>query len=116
MILLRERLTEGESRLHEIPPQQLFLAHLAPSLGDTKSRLETDTENSQAENITIMEETRLQEDEIENWISGLENAIRDVENASQLADEVVGDGSIRNEAASIDAETVRNTNETKSRL
>ncbi|KAG8526843.1 uncharacterized protein KY384_008272 [Bacidia gigantensis] len=105
-----------EQPLHEVPPTQLFLAHLAPSLQGATTQLEAELEGLQRENDALIEKMKGQEEEVEALVQGLEAGIKDLGNTNEIMDEAVEDGTIRQEAREIHSEVARRRGETKSRL
>ena len=97
------RLTDG-FRMHEIPPQQLFLAHLTPYLNETRTKLEAEMVQSQDENERLMKDIHGQEEEVESIINGLEAAIRDLEGANEAMEDAVEKGDVKSEAREVDRE------------
>lgn len=102
--------------MHAIPPQQLYLAHLAPYLKETQNTLEGEMLQLQADNETLLREIEAQEQEVEGMVSSLEAVIRDLEGANQVLDQVVGDGSIRTDARELHAEITGRKGKGPSRL
>lgn len=87
-----------------LPPQSLYLAHLAPYLASTQSQLETELQAVQAENEQLAKGVERQRDEVERLVSGLEAVIADLEGANGALRDVVEGGEVRKEAMEIDSE------------
>lgn len=94
-----------DSSPHTLPPQSLYLAHLAPYLASTQSQLETELQSVQAENERLAKGVERQRDEVERLVSGLEAVIADLEGANSAMSDVVEGGDIRKEAMDLDGET-----------
>lgn len=103
-------------RMHEIPPQQLYLAHLAPYLEETQTKLESEMLQLQADHETLVRGIQAQEEEVERMVSGLEAMIKDLEGANEVMDEVVGDRSMRTDARELHAEITGREGKRASRL
>ena len=102
--------------LHELAPQQLFLAHLAPYLNDTKTQLDGKMSQVQNENAHLIQSIKEQEAEIEKMVHGLENIITDLDNGSATLHATTEDGTLRREAREIDGEIAMRRDEQVSRL
>ncbi len=89
---------------HTLPPQSLYLAHLAPYLASTQSQLETELQAVQVENEQLAKGVERQRDEVERLVSGLEGVIADLEGANGAMSEIVEGSGIRKEAMEIDGE------------
>ena len=87
-----------------LPPQSLYLAHLAPYLASTQSQLETELRAVQAENEQLVKGVEIQRDEVERLVSGLEAVIADLEGANSALSDIVEGGEVRKEAMEIDDE------------
>ena len=105
-----------ESRMHEVPPQQLFLAHLVPYLKETRAKIEADMVQLQDENETLMKGIQEQEEEVENIVNVLEATIRDLEAANGVMEEVVNNGDVKREAGEVDKEIMGRDEGRASRL
>lgn len=88
-----------------LPPQSLYLAHLAPYLATTQSQLETELRAVQVENEQLAKGVERQRDEVERLVSGLEALIADLEGANGAMSAVTEDGEMRKEAIDMDGET-----------
>lgn len=87
-----------------LPPQSLYLAHLAPYLASTQSQLETELQAVQAENEQLAKGVERQRDEVERLVSGLEAVIADLEGANGAMSDVVEGSEVRKEAMEMDGE------------
>ena len=87
-----------------LPPQSLYLAHLAPYLASTQSQLETELQAVQSENERLAKGVERQRDEVERLVSGLEAVMADLEGANGAMSDVVEGSEIRREAREIDGE------------
>jgi kinetochore protein NNF1 len=76
-------------RPHTLPPERLYLAHLAPYLTETEKELQAELERTQTENETLALEVQRQRHEVEHLMAGLESVIKDVESANGVMDEVI---------------------------
>ena len=85
-------------------PQQLFLAHLAPFLKQTKVKLDGQMHGLQTENEKLVQEIRAQEEEVERMVSGLEATVADLEGGNEVIQGAAEDGKLRKDAKEIDAE------------
>ena len=91
-------------RPHTLPPQSLYLAHLAPYLISTQSQLESELTAVQVENVQLAKGIEGQRDEVEKLVSGLEAVIADLEGANAVMGEAVEGGDIRKEALEVEGE------------
>lgn len=91
-------------RPHTLPPQSLYLAHLAPYLASTQSQLETELQAVQVENEHLAKGVDRQRDEVERLVSGLEAVIADLEGANGAMSDIVEGSEMRKEAMEIDGE------------
>ncbi|CAD6572188.1 MAG: hypothetical protein ASARMPREDX12_004996 [Alectoria sarmentosa] len=89
---------------HMLPPQSLYLAHLAPYLASTQSQLETELQSAQADNEQLAKGVERQRDEVERLVGGLEAVISDLEGANGAMSDVVEGSELRKEAMEIDGE------------
>ena len=99
-----------------MPPQQLYLAHLAPYLEETRTKLEAEMTQLQEENEILMKGIQGQEEEVERIVGGLEAVINDMEDAHGIMEEALGDREARTEAREVDAEIAGRTGGRGSRL
>ena len=100
---------DGHLRLiyspHMLPPQSLYLAHLAPYLASTQSQLEAELQAVQVENEQLAKGVETQKDEVERLVSGLEAVIADLEGANGAMSNVAEGSEIRKEAMELDGES-----------
>lgn len=97
--------THGSShRPHTLPPQSLYLAHLAPYLAATQAQLSTQLHTIQAENTRLAQGVEGQRDEVERLVGGLEALMADLEGANAVMGEVVGGEEMRREAVEMETE------------
>ena len=107
---LREQLRElvlmndMDYRPHTLPPQSLFLAHLAPYLTSTQAQLEAELHTVQAENEQLARSLEGQRDEVEKIVSGLEAVIADLEGANGVMEGVIQEGEVKREAMEVERE------------
>ena len=92
-------------RPHTLPPQSLYLAHLAPYLASTQAQLETELQSVQVENEQLAKGIERQRDEVERLVGGLEAVIADLETANTAMGDVVEGSGIRKEAIELDGES-----------
>ena len=90
---------------HTLPPQSLYLAHLAPYLASTQSQLETKLQSVQVENEQLAKGVERQRDEVERLVSGLEAVIADLEGANSAMSDAIEGSEIRKEAMELDGES-----------
>lgn len=91
-------------RPHTLPPQSLYLAHLAPYLTSTQAQLEAELQTVQAENEQLAKGLEGQGDDVERLISGLEAVIADLEGANEVMGAVVEGGEIKREVMEVEGE------------
>lgn len=89
---------------HTLPPERLYLAHLAPYLRETEKGLEAELKALKTENEEMVEEIRAQSQEVEKIFEGLESVIADLEGANEAMGGVVEGGEMRNEVLEIEEE------------
>ena len=75
-----------------MPPETLFLAHLAPHLAATQEVLATKLQAMQGANEELVQQILAQRREIEGLVAGLEDAVRDLEGANEAMEGVFGGG------------------------
>ena len=92
---------------HMLPPQSLYLAHLAPYLASTQSQLETELQAVQIENEQLAKGVERQRDEVERLVSGLEAVVADLEGANGAMSDATEGGEVRREAIEMDGEVGR---------
>lgn len=91
-------------RPHTLPPEALYLAHLAPHLQQTQSTLNAKLQTTQLHNVQLMETIGEQRAEIERLVGGLEGVVQDLKAAKEAVSGVVGDGELGREILDIDQE------------
>lgn len=91
-------------RPHTLPPERLYLAHLAPYLSETEKQLQADLKQAKAENEDLAVRIQSQREEIEKLVAGLESVVRDLEGANLVMGEVVEEGNIVNEVREVEEE------------
>ena len=89
---------------HNLPPERLYLAHLAPYLRETEKQLEAELKALQAENEDMVEEIRAQGQEVERLLGGVEGVIADLEGANEAMGGVVEGDEIKREVLKIEEE------------
>ncbi|KAL8807760.1 MAG: hypothetical protein Q9223_004283 [Gallowayella weberi] len=78
---------------HTLPPERLFLAHLAPYLTQTETELDAELKRLQSENEELMDGIQSQREERERLVGGLEAFIVDLERANEImGSELDGNG------------------------
>ena len=87
-----------------LPPQSLYLAHLAPYLASTQAQLETELQAIQVENEQLAKGVERQRDEVERLVSGLEAVVADLEGANGTMSDVVESSGLKKEAMEMDGE------------
>ena len=92
------------NRPHTLPPQSLYLAHLAPYLASTQDQLGTELQAVQVENVQLAKGIDDQKEEVERLVGGLEAVIADLEEANQIMGEAADGGSLRKEAMEVESE------------
>jgi kinetochore protein NNF1 len=63
---------------HTLPARQLYISHLAPTLGEYEKGMRERQDIMARENAEMMERVQQQRRDIENLISGLENVVKDI--------------------------------------
>ena len=99
-----DRHCQPDNRPHTLPPQSLYLAHLAPYLTSTQSQLEAELQTVQAENEQLAKGVEGQREEVEKLVSGLETVITDLEGANSVMEGVVVGGEVKREAMEVESE------------
>ena len=89
-------------RLHELPPEQLFLAHLAPVMKEAETKLEADISQMEAENLRLLHSMRESEDEVDRIAVELETIIKDLEAASDVMDDALSGVDTKAEIRKVD--------------
>ncbi|KAL8672286.1 MAG: hypothetical protein Q9224_007586 [Gallowayella concinna] len=93
--------TQVKEPPHTLPPERLFLAHLAPYLTQTEKELDVELKRLQSENEELVDGIQSQREERERLVGGLEIFIADLERANEvMSSEVEGNG-VRKEIAEI---------------
>lgn len=94
----------GENRPHTLPPEPLYLAHLAPFLASAEQELQKELREVQAENESLARGIQGQREQVEGLLQGLEAVVTDLEGANQVMGEVVEGGEIRRDTVGLDDE------------
>ncbi|KAL8781571.1 MAG: hypothetical protein Q9213_005957 [Squamulea squamosa] len=89
---------------HTLPPEQLFLAHLAPYLTQTETELDGELKRLQSENEELVEGIQGQQEETERLVGGLEAFIMDLERANEIMGNEVDGNGVKREIADIEQE------------
>ncbi|KAL8708197.1 MAG: hypothetical protein Q9220_006867 [cf. Caloplaca sp. 1 TL-2023] len=89
---------------HTLPPERLYLAHLAPYLSQTQTELELELQRLQSENEELLEGIQSQKEETEQLIGGFETFVADLERANQIMSEEVDGNGVRKEVADVEME------------
>ncbi|KAL8649334.1 MAG: hypothetical protein Q9226_005618 [Calogaya cf. arnoldii] len=87
---------------HTLPPERLFLAHLAPYLTQTEIELEGELKRLQSENEELLDGIQGQQEETERLVGGLEAFIRDLERANEIMGNEVDGNGVKKEIADIE--------------
>lgn len=66
-----------------MPARALYVAHLGPSLAHLSNELTTRQEDLAYENTTLLEDVMAQRQQIKSLMGGIENAVLDLERATQ---------------------------------
>ena len=103
-------------RIHETPPEQLFLAHLAPFMKETETNLEAEISQMEAENAQLLKSMRESEEEADKMAGDLEIIIKDLESASEVVDDAVSGGDLKREVRNVDEQIVARDVGRESRL
>lgn len=80
------------TRPHTLPPERLYLAHLAPYLTETEKQLQVELKQTQSENEALALELQRQREEVEELMAGLERIVGDVEMANVTMGEAIEGG------------------------
>ena len=91
-------------RPHQLPPERLYLAHLAPYLQQTELELDTELKRLQSENEDLIEGIQGQREEAEALIDGLEAVMTDLEAANAIMDDEVEKNDIKMEVMETEKE------------
>lgn len=89
-------------RLHEVPSEQLFLAHLAPMMKEAESKLEAEISQMETENMLLLHSMRQSEDEVDRLVIELETTVKDLEAASDVMDDAVSGVDMKAEIRKVD--------------
>lgn len=89
---------------HTLPPERLYLAHLAPYLQQTENELESELKRLQSENEELVEGIQGQREEAEHLVGGLEAFIADLERANEIMGIEVDGNGVRKEVADVEQE------------
>ncbi|KAL8907331.1 MAG: hypothetical protein Q9171_005904 [Xanthocarpia ochracea] len=87
---------------HTLPPERLFLAHLAPYLTQTETELEGELKRLQSDNEELSDGIQSQQEEMEQVVGGLEAFLADVERANEIMSNEVEGNSVKKEIADIE--------------
>ncbi|KAI4261189.1 MAG: hypothetical protein L6R42_003603 [Xanthoria sp. 1 TBL-2021] len=87
---------------HTLPPERLFLAHLAPYLTQTETELEGELKRLQSENKELLDDIQGQEVETEQLVGGLETFIADLVRANEIMGNEVDGNGVKKEIADIE--------------
>ncbi|KAI4240810.1 MAG: hypothetical protein L6R40_004924 [Gallowayella cf. fulva] len=89
---------------HTLPPERLFLAHLASYLTQTETELEGELKRLQSENEELLDGVQSQREETERLVGGLEAFIADLERANEITGHEVDGSGVKKEIADIEQE------------
>lgn len=89
-------------RPHTLPPERLFLAHLAPYLLQTETELEGELKRLQSENEELLDGIQGQQEETEQLVGGLERFVADLERANEIMGNEVDGHGVKKEIADIE--------------
>lgn len=67
------------SRSHTLPPQTLYLSHLAPQLREYSADIKTRQDAVQNENVELLARVQQQRRDISALVAGLENVVADLD-------------------------------------
>ncbi|KAJ2898694.1 putative mind kinetochore complex component protein [Zalerion maritima] len=76
---------------HTLPPETILAAHLAPHLVAHQSQLNARIQTIQSKNAALWEEVQSQRAEIATMLEGLDNAVNDLDGATELLEPIVDD-------------------------
>ena len=88
---------------HTLPPQTLYLSHLAPQLRQYSAEMKTQQDAVQAENSALLARVQQQRKDIAALVAGLENAVADLDGAVAALQPDVIEG-LREEVRQVDEE------------
>ncbi|KAL8717686.1 MAG: hypothetical protein Q9225_005094 [Loekoesia sp. 1 TL-2023] len=100
----KERGVEVGEPPHTLPPERLYLAHLAPYLRQTETELEGELKRLQSENEELVEGIQGQREDAEQLIGGLEAFIADLERANEIMGNEVDGKGVKREVADVEQE------------
>ncbi|KAL8634442.1 MAG: hypothetical protein Q9228_007963, partial [Teloschistes exilis] len=100
----KERGVEIKEPPHTLPPERLYLAHLAPYLQRTELELEGELKRLQSENEELVDSIQAQREETEQLVSTLESFIADLERANEVMSKEVEGNGIKKETADVEQE------------
>ncbi|KAI4104209.1 MAG: hypothetical protein L6R37_003378 [Teloschistes peruensis] len=100
----KERGVEIREPPHTLPPERLYLAHLAPYLQRTEMELDGELKRLQSENEELVDSIQAQREETEILVGNLERFIADLERANELMDKEVEGNGIKKELADVEQE------------
>ncbi|KAL8692284.1 MAG: hypothetical protein Q9218_002653 [Villophora microphyllina] len=109
----RERGVEVREPPHTLPPERLYLAHLAPYLQQRETELELELKQLQSENEELAEGIQGQRDETGQLIGTVEAFIADLERANDLMNKEVDSNGVKKEVADVEQELRAAGRETK---
>ncbi|KAL8674230.1 MAG: hypothetical protein Q9168_001354 [Polycauliona sp. 1 TL-2023] len=89
---------------HTLPPERLFLAHLAPYLTQTQTELEGELKRLQSENDELVDGIQSQQEDAERLVGGLEAFIADLERANEIMGTEVDGNGVKKETAGVEQE------------
>ena len=92
------------NRPHTLPPERLYLAHLAPYLMETEKELEARLRGVRAENEELIGEIGRQRVQVERLVEGFEAVVRDLESANEVMGGVVEGGDLAREVEEVERE------------
>ncbi|KAL8656499.1 MAG: hypothetical protein Q9210_000214 [Variospora velana] len=98
----KERGVEAGDPPHTLPPERLYLAHLAPYLQQTQSELEGELKRLQSENEELVEGIQGQREEAEHLVGGLEAFIADLERANGIMGSEVDGNGVKKEVVEVE--------------
>ncbi|KAI4260098.1 MAG: hypothetical protein LQ352_000477 [Teloschistes flavicans] len=100
----KERGVEIKEPPHTLPPERLYLAHLAPYLQRTELELEGELKRLQSENEELVDSMQAQREETEQLVGTLERFIADLERANEVMSKEVEGNGIKKETADVEQE------------
>ncbi|KAI4203672.1 MAG: hypothetical protein LQ350_001673 [Teloschistes chrysophthalmus] len=100
----KERGVEIREPPHTLPPERLYLAHLAPYLQRTEMELDGELKRLQSENEELVDSIQVQREETEQLVGNLETFIADLERANELMNQEVEGNGIKKEMADVEQE------------